>query len=99
LKLGEWEKCIKVCSDVIGADENNVKAIFRRGKAWLERNNTDRAKEDLLKAIKLAPNDADIRRAYEELRQAMAGEREKQNRVYAKAFANGFGSAEDDTKK
>lgn len=38
-------------------DENNVKALFRRGKAKAELGQTDGAREDFLKARKYAPEE------------------------------------------
>lgn len=38
-------------------DENNVKALYRRGKARAELGQTDAAREDFLKARKFAPED------------------------------------------
>lgn len=45
---------------VLGEDENNVKALFRRGKARAELGQTDAAREDFLKARKYAPEDRAI---------------------------------------
>ena len=41
-------------------DENNVKALFRRGKARAELGQTDAAREDFLKVRKFAPKDKAI---------------------------------------
>ena len=47
-------------SQVLSEDENNVKAMFRRGKARAELGQTDAAREDFLKARKYAPEDKAI---------------------------------------
>ena len=47
---------------VLGEEENNVKALFRRGKARAELGQTDSAREDFLKARKFAPEDKAITR-------------------------------------
>ena len=47
-------------SQVLAEDENNVKAMFRRGKARAELGQTDAAREDFLKARKYAPEDKAI---------------------------------------
>nr|GLL27352.1 peptidyl-prolyl cis-trans isomerase FKBP42 [Ipomoea trifida] len=40
---------------VLVEDENNVRALFRRGKCRAELGQTDAAREDFLKACKFAP--------------------------------------------
>ena len=47
-------------SQVLSEDENNVKAMFRRGKAKAELGQTDAAREDFLKARKYAPEQGRI---------------------------------------
>jgi hypothetical protein len=42
---------------VLSEDESNVKALFRRGKAKSELDQTESAREDFLKAKKYAPED------------------------------------------
>jgi tetratricopeptide (TPR) repeat protein len=49
-------------SQVLVEDENNAKALFRRGKARAELGQTDAAREDFLKARKHAPEDKAILR-------------------------------------
>lgn len=55
LKLERYEETISHCSTVLTGDKNNAKALFRRGKAKAELGRTDAAREDFLKAHKLAP--------------------------------------------
>ncbi|KAF9596045.1 hypothetical protein IFM89_006972 [Coptis chinensis] len=57
LKLKRYEEAVVHCGTVLAHDENNVKALFRRGKARAELGQTDAAKEDFLKAQKFAPED------------------------------------------
>lgn len=47
---------------VLAEDENNVKALFRRGKARAELGQTDAARQDFEKARKFAPEDKAIAR-------------------------------------
>ncbi|XP_057978609.1 peptidyl-prolyl cis-trans isomerase FKBP42 [Malania oleifera] len=62
IKLRRYEEAIGHCSIVLAEDENNVKALFRRGKARAELGQTDAAREDFLKARKHAPEDKPIAR-------------------------------------
>lgn len=60
IKLKRYEDAIAQCTIVLAEDQNNVKALFRRGKARSELGQTDAAREDFLKARKLAPEDKAI---------------------------------------
>lgn len=62
IKLKRYDEAIAQCSMVLVEDENNVKALFRRGKARAELGQTDAAREDFLKARKFAPEDKAISR-------------------------------------
>ncbi|KAF2319554.1 hypothetical protein GH714_016966 [Hevea brasiliensis] len=52
IKLKRYE-AIGQCSIVLGEDENNVKALFRRGKARAELGQTDAAREDFQRHVNL----------------------------------------------
>ncbi|KAK6928754.1 Tetratricopeptide repeat [Dillenia turbinata] len=60
IKLRRYEEAIGQCSIVLAEDENNAKALFRRGKARAELGQTEAAREDFLKARKFAPEDKAI---------------------------------------
>ncbi|KAI3510851.1 hypothetical protein L1887_17988 [Cichorium endivia] len=60
IKLKRYEEAIAQCAIVLTEDQNNVKALFRRGKARSELGQTDAAREDFLKARKFAPEDKAI---------------------------------------
>ncbi|XP_023759894.1 peptidyl-prolyl cis-trans isomerase FKBP42 [Lactuca sativa] len=60
IKLKRYEEAIAQCAIVLVEDQNNVKALFRRGKARSELGQTDAAREDFLKARKFAPEDKAI---------------------------------------
>jgi tetratricopeptide (TPR) repeat protein len=67
IKFGWWQKAVTVSTQVLEQDPNNVKALFRRGKAYIELNSTEKARADLVAAIKLAPNDKGLRDEYARL--------------------------------
>ncbi|XP_071690077.1 peptidyl-prolyl cis-trans isomerase FKBP42 [Rutidosis leptorrhynchoides] len=60
IKLKRYDEAIAQCTIVLAEDQNNVKALFRRGKAKSELGQTDSAREDFLKARKFAPEDKAI---------------------------------------
>lgn len=73
-------------SQVLGEDENNVKALFRRGKARAELGQTDAAREDFLKARKYAPEDKAIARELRLIAQHEKAVYQKQKEIYKGIF-------------
>lgn len=67
-------------------DENNVKALFRRGKARAELGQTDGAREDFLKARKFAPQDKAIAQELRLLAEHDKAVYQKQKELYKGLF-------------
>lgn len=67
-------------------DENNVKALFRRGKARAELGQTDAAREDFSKARKYAPEDKAISRELRLLAEHDKAVYQKQKEIYKGIF-------------
>merc|ERR1711988_1326907 len=57
LKQESWSDAIRHCSEVLKRDEKNVKALFRRGKAYRLRGWLDEAIADLKACKDLNPGD------------------------------------------
>lgn len=51
-----WEYVIELCNKILAKDENNVKALYRRGVAFGKLGNIEKAVPDLKKVITLEPN-------------------------------------------
>lgn len=88
IKFSWWDKAIKVATQVLESDANNVKALFRRGKAHLELNNCDKARTDLIAAIKLSPNDKALRDEYQRLQAKEADQARQAKSVFKNIFEN-----------
>jgi len=84
LKQNKLDRVVDDCNKVLQLDSNNIKALFRRGQAYLQLRDSDKAAEDLNKAASLDPADkaiqAEIRRLkafekahYERRKEAMKG--------------------------
>lgn len=67
-------------------DENNVKALFRRGKARAELGQVDAAREDFLKARKYAPEDKAIPKELRLLAEHDKAVYQKQKELYKGLF-------------
>lgn len=93
LRLNRYEEAIAQCSVVLQENGNNVKALFRRGKARAALTRTDEAREDFQKLQKLAPEDKAV---VKELR--LLAEHDRQVYVKQKELYKGiFGPAAPST--
>jgi tetratricopeptide (TPR) repeat protein len=86
IKFEWWQKAITVASQVLETDASNVKAMFRRGKAHLELNNTEKARVDIVQAIKLSPNDKGLREEYTRLQAKEAAQAQAAKQVFKNVF-------------
>ncbi|KAL3611363.1 hypothetical protein D5086_002383 [Populus alba] len=86
IKLKRHEEAIAQCTIVLAEDENNAKALFRRGKARAELGQTDAAREDFLKARKHAPEDKAITRGLRLLDEHDKAVYKKQKEIYKGIF-------------
>ncbi|PKA61701.1 Peptidyl-prolyl cis-trans isomerase FKBP42 [Apostasia shenzhenica] len=86
IKLQRYEEAIGQCSIVLSEDENNVKALFRRGKAKAVLGQTDAAREDFEKAKKFVPGDKAIARELQLLAEHDKAVYQKQKEIYKGIF-------------
>ena len=69
-KLEKYHHAIKFCSQALDKDEENEKALYRRGFAYLNVGELSRAKKDLVKASQLTEgSDSNINNALKLLKQ------------------------------
>ncbi|KAL9675441.1 hypothetical protein QQ045_003643 [Rhodiola kirilowii] len=86
IKLKRFNEAIGHCSIVLAEDEDNAKALFRRGKAKSELGQTDAAREDFLKARKYAPEDKAIAKELRILAEQDKAVYQKQKEIYKGLF-------------
>ncbi|GAB2210724.1 hypothetical protein Droror1_Dr00016007 [Drosera rotundifolia] len=86
IKLKRFEEAIVQCSIVLTEDENNAKALYRRGKARAELGQTEAARDDFLKARKSAPEDKAIIRELRLLAEHDKAVYQKQKEIYKGIF-------------
>ena len=58
LKVGSYKNAIDSSNFVLKLDKDNVKALFRRGSAYLQQHSFDEAKQDFQKVLELDPANA-----------------------------------------
>lgn len=87
LKLENWEQAIRYASDVLKIDANNSKALFRRAAAYEAKKELEKAMADLKRSDELSGGDALIKKATERVKRQIQKEKEKEKKMWGKAFA------------
>lgn len=87
LKLGKNHEAIYYCSLALDREESNEKALYRRGVAYLNINELNKAKSDLIRADQLTESDdINIRKALQSLQEkesaALSKERAMSQRMF-----------------
>jgi len=88
LKLGNTLAVIFHCEKVLKIDENNCKALYRIAVAFTKRGEYDKAEESLRKALKLEPNNSEMRALSEEIKKERKDYKESQKVMGKKMFGS-----------
>ncbi len=86
LKSGAYSQAATSAGKALKNDKLNVKALFRHGVALMHLNDLDRAKEDLMAAAKLEPQNRDIRMQLAVLKQKLEEAKAVQRSVFGGLF-------------
>jgi len=84
MKLGEGYDAANSCTEALKIDPQNVKALFRRGQAFLMANEFEKARESLLQAAKLDPQNKPIRTELEKVKEEKRKSEQESAVVYKK---------------
>jgi len=86
LMLKDFTGAIKVTSEVLKDEAENVKALFRRGQAHLNLANFAECKADLLAAYKLEPENKAVKVEIGKLKKKMAEHKAKEKATFGNMF-------------
>jgi len=86
IKEQNWSDARICCEKSLDIDENNVKAIFRRGQAFQGAGNYQKARQDFELAVTRDPNSAELKKALGNLQRLEVVYKAKEKDVYAKMF-------------
>lgn len=83
LKLEEPRRAVDFCSEVLKVSPDHAKALFRRGQAHQALKDFEKAKADLVKAAKAAPQDKLVRKTLNEVLSNLKSEDEASRKLWA----------------
>ncbi|XP_071790726.1 inactive peptidyl-prolyl cis-trans isomerase FKBP6-like [Asterias amurensis] len=101
IKLCNSTRALSNCMKALDIDHNNVKAMFRRGQAFLQLSDFEKAQKWLSKAQKQCPNDTAIVKEIAKLHTARKTFKQMEQSMYTKMFPSATKSAnkENNTSK
>lgn len=77
LKIGEFDKTVAEGTEVLERDENNLKALYRRGQAYRELGKLRLAFSDMSKAAKVDPNDEQVKDVLQQIEDELESQGEE----------------------
>lgn len=86
LKLGDLKGALLEADFAIREGENNVKALFRQGQAYMALNDIDSAVQSFKKALDLEPNDGGIKKEIAVAKKKIADRRDLERKAYSRMF-------------
>ena len=82
-KLGQEDKALEHCDQVLALDQKNIKALFKKGKILLQKNEFDAAIETLSAAATVEPGNALFKEELRKAKQSKATFSKKERSVYS----------------
>eukprot|EP00462_Mataza_sp_D1_P001798 CAMPEP_0175097478 /NCGR_PEP_ID=MMETSP0086_2-20121207/5307_1 /TAXON_ID=136419 /ORGANISM="Unknown Unknown, Strain D1" /LENGTH=189 /DNA_ID=CAMNT_0016370989 /DNA_START=25 /DNA_END=594 /DNA_ORIENTATION=- len=86
LKLNDPARALKFANKALELDQQNIKALFRRGLAFAGLRDNDSAERDLAQALALSPNDTGIQKTLKAVRAKLKAEEKKHAKKWQGAF-------------
>jgi len=81
-----WEKVISNANDGLAIDPNHLKCLFKRAQALTQTDRFAEAEADFKKSFVLDANNAEISKAYQELKARIKKLKEKERKVFGGLF-------------
>jgi len=84
IKMEKWTEAIDNCKMVLNLDKNNVKALYRKGLAFIGLGEYEKATEDFKAVIQLQPNNSEAKNQLEVIKRLELEQREKSKKFNEK---------------
>ncbi|CAG8631034.1 17604_t:CDS:2 [Acaulospora morrowiae] len=86
IKKEKWSKAIEYADKALKNDSENTKALYRRAQALIKDGNTTKARQDLEKLTAKNPDDAAVKREWQNLKEKEKEQDKKQRKELAGMF-------------
>ncbi|ELP93488.1 FK506-binding protein, putative [Entamoeba invadens IP1] len=101
LHLKQYDSVIEYCDKVTASDEKNLKALLRRGKAYLEKLQVEKAQVDFNKVLEIDPNNKEVKLEMSQIKKKQVEADKKDKQRYARMFSalGSLSQVEEEQKK
>lgn len=99
LKLNKSSDVIDNCTKVLKEEEDNQKALYRRGLAYTKNQDFERAKNDFRELIRLDPQNNEAKKELNNVAIAIKQHAQKEKKVFGSIFSKGGLYDDVQTKK
>lgn len=86
LKVKNYSATVSACTNVLKAEQTNLKALYRRGVASMKQENFYQAKKDLLHARGIDKENKVVQKACCELKNAITAAKQKEKNMFSNMF-------------
>ena len=80
---------LELCNQILKLQPEHYKSLYRKGLIYLERNDTDRAKEYLMKASKVSPNNKIVNKSIMQLKTQILENKIKEKKMFGNMLIKG----------
>lgn len=87
LKWNYFQEAINQCSKVLEVESYNVKALYRRAQAFMEKADLHLAELDIKKALEIDPQNREVKLIQKTLKQLQAESNKRDAKLYTTMFA------------
>ena len=87
IKLKQYSEAIPAVTKVLDNHPRNVKALFRRGVAFMHTGDFERSQVDLKLALEIEPQNRDVRRELKNMKTLLAEDKKRQKKAFGGFFS------------
>ncbi|CRG96169.1 peptidyl-prolyl cis-trans isomerase, putative [Plasmodium gallinaceum] len=97
--MSKYYECISECSTVLNFDQNNIKAYYRKGQAYMKLDLYNEAKQEFLKVLEIDPSNNNAKRSLLDLKEKILIYNKKNKLVCSKFFSFNENKTKNEKKK
>ena len=86
LKLKNYTKLVANCTNALKIDPTNVKALYRRSLGNSSQKLYEEALKDLQDALNLEPQNKDVKKEFNRVKDIIQKQKEREKKMYSKMF-------------